>query len=164
MADKPTIVTEEGELELEQEHEEQEAQKLLPAQDVLPESLLIIPLYDRPMFPKMMGPIMVEDPRIQQMILQAQEKGLVIYLGLLLVKQSESGVTHAPQSIDDFCPIGVAALKLVAQAQERFEVKQLTRQQPVFKALVKYLPEEKGESSDELKAYSVAIIDCINNL
>ena len=164
MADKPTIVTEEGELELEQEHEEQEAQKLLPAQDVLPESLLIIPLYDRPMFPKMMGPIMVEDPRIQQMILQAQEKGLVIYLGLLLVKQSESGVTHAPQSIDDFCPIGVAAkvvqisppaqdqpLQLVAQAQERFEVKQLTRQQPVFKALVKYLPE-------------VAIIDCIKEL
>ncbi len=177
MADKPTIVTEEGELELEQEHEEQEDQKLLPAQDVLPESLLIIPLYDRPMFPKMMGPIMVEDPRIQQMILQAQEKGLVIYLGLLLVKQSESGVTHAPQSIEDFYPIGVAArvvqistpaqeqpLQLVAQAQERFEVKQLTRQQPVFKALVKYLPEEKGESTDELKAYSVAIIDCIKEL
>mgnify|MGYP000679947864 CR=1 FL=1 len=94
---------------MEQEHEEQEDQKLLPAQDVLPESLLIIPLYDRPMFPKMMGPIMVEDPRIQQMILQAQEKGLVIYLGLLLVKQTESGVSHAPQSIEDFHPIGVAA-------------------------------------------------------
>lgn len=177
MAEKPTIVTSDGDVELEQESEEQEAQKLLPAQDVLPESLMIIPLYDRPMFPKMMGPIMVEDPRIQQMILQSQEKGLVIYLGLLLVRQTESGISDAPQSIEDFHTTGVAAkivqisppneeqpLQLVAQAQERFEVMELIRQQPVFKALVKYIPEEKGESSDELKAYSVAIIDCIKEL
>ena len=109
MADEPTIITEDGELELEREQETQEEPKLLPAQDVLPESLLIIPLYDRPMFPKMMGPIMVEDPRIQQMILQAQDKGLVIHLRLLLVKQPDSGVTSAPQSIEDFYPIGVAA-------------------------------------------------------
>ncbi len=177
MADKPTIVTQDGDVELEQENEEQEAQKLLPAQDVLPESLMIIPLYDRPMFPKMMGPIMVEDPRIQQMILQAQEKGLVIHLGMLLVKQTDSSVSEAPQSIDDFHTIGVAAkvvqvsppsqgqpLQLVAQALERFEVRELIRQQPIFKALVKYIPEEKGESSDEIKAYSVAIIDCIKEL
>ena len=177
MAEKPTIVTPDGDVELEQESEEQEAQKLLPAQDVLPESLMIIPLYDRPMFPKMMGPIMVEDPRIQQMILQAQEKGLVIHLGMLLVKQTESGASEAPQSIGDFHTIGVAAkvvqvsppsqgqpLQLVAQALERFEVRELIRQQPIFKALVKYIPEEKGESSDEIKAYSVAIIDCIKEL
>ena len=177
MAEKPTIVTPNGDVELEQESEEQEAQKLLPAQDVLPESLMIIPLYDRPMFPKMMGPIMVEDPRIQRMILQAQEKGLVIHLGMLLVKQTESGVSDAPQSIGDFHTTGVAAkvvqispptpeqpLQLVAQALERFEVRELIRQQPIFKALVKYIPEEKGESSDEIKAYSVAIIDCIKEL
>ena len=109
MAEKPTVVTHDGDVELEQESEEQEAQKLLPAQDVLPESLMIIPLYDRPMFPKMMGPIMVEDPRIQKMILQAQEKGLVIHLGMLLVKQTESGVSDAPQSIGDFHTTGVAA-------------------------------------------------------
>lgn len=177
MAEKTTIVTEEGDVELEQEGEEQGPQQLLPAHDVLPESLLIIPLYDRPMFPKMMGPIMVEDPRIQQMILQAQDKGLVIYLGLLLVKQTDSAVARAPESIDDFHRTGVAAkvvqisppsqeqpLQLVAQAQERFEVKELIRQRPVFKALVEYVAEEEDESTEELKAYSVAIIDCIKEL
>jgi len=177
MAEKPTILTPEGDVELEQEIENQESQSLLPAHDVLPESLMIIPLYDRPMFPKMMGPIMVEDPRIQKMILDAQDKGLVIYLGLLLVKQAETGISQAPQSIDDFHTTGVAAkvvqisppnqeqpLQLVAQAQERFEVKELIRRQPVFEALVEYIPEEKSDSSDELKAYSVAIIDCIKEL
>jgi ATP-dependent Lon protease len=177
MADEPTILNLDEDIEVEQEEQGSDDQKLLPAQDVLPESLLIIPLYDRPMFPKMMGPIMVEDPRIQKMILEAQEKGLVIYLGLLLVRPSESGLAHAPQVMDDFYATGVAArvvqisppsqdqpLQLVAQAQERFVVKELIREKPVFKARVAYQTEEKPESSDQLKAYSVAIIDCIKEL
>ena len=177
MADEPTILNLDEDIEVEQEEQGSDDQKLLPAQDVLPESLLIIPLYDRPMFPKMMGPIMVEDPRIQKMILEAQEKGLVIYLGLLLVRPSESGLAHAPQAMDDFYATGVAArvvqisppsqdqpLQLVAQAQERFVVKELIREKPVFKARVAYQTEEKPESSDQLKAYSVAIIDCIKEL
>ncbi|MGA7277250.1 MAG: endopeptidase La [Desulfocapsaceae bacterium] len=177
MADEPTILNLDEDIEVEQEEQGSDDQKLLPAQDVLPESLLIIPLYDRPMFPKMMGPIMVEDPRIQKMILEAQEKGLIIYLGLLLVRPSESGLAHAPQGMDDFYATGVAArvvqisppsqdqpLQLVAQAQERFAVKELIREKPVFKARVAYQTEEKPESSDELKAYSVAIIDCIKEL
>ena len=177
MADEPTILNLDEDIEVEQQEQGSDDQKLLPAQDVLPESLLIIPLYDRPMFPKMMGPIMVEDPRIQKMILEAQEKGLVIYLGLLLVRPSESGLAHAPQRMDDFYATGVAArvvqisppshdqpLQLVAQAQERFAVKELIREKPVFKARVVYQTEEKPESSDELKAYSVAIIDCIKEL
>lgn len=177
MADEPTILNLDEDIEVEQQEQGSDDQKLLPAQDVLPESLLIIPLYDRPMFPKMMGPIMVEDPRIQKMILEAQEKGLIIYLGLLLVRPSESGLAHAPQGMDDFYATGVAArvvqisppsqdqpLQLVAQAQERFAVKELIREKPVFKARVAYQTEEKPESSDELKAYSVAIIDCIKEL
>ena len=177
MAEKPTILTTEDDVELKEEVGNQESPPLLPARDVLPESLMIIPLYDRPMFPKMMGPIMVEDPRIQKMILAAQEKGLVIYLGLLLVKQAETGVSQAPQSIEDFHTTGVAArivqisppseehpMQLLAQAQERFRVREMVWQQPVFKALVKYVADEKGDSEDVLKAYSVAIIDCIKEL
>ncbi|MEJ2057995.1 MAG: LON peptidase substrate-binding domain-containing protein, partial [Desulfofustis sp.] len=157
MAEKPTIITEDGDIEVEQEGAKNKSQELLPAPDVLPESLLVIPLFDRPMFPKMMGPIMVEDPRIQRMILQAQEKGLVIYLGLLLVRQTDDAVTHAPESIDDFHTTGVAAkvvqisppsqenpLQMVAQAQERFVVKELIREKPVFKAIVEYVGDEDG--------------------
>ena len=177
MSEKPTILTPEDAVEFEQETDDTTEQPLLPAQDVLPESLMIIPLHDRPMFPKMMGPIMVEDPHIRQMIMQAQKKGLVIYLGLLLVRQNEAGEAQQPETIDDFHITGVAAkvvqisqpeagqpLQLVAQAQERFKVRELVFEQPIFKARVNYIPEEKGDSSDEIKAYSVAIIDCIKEL
>ena len=178
MSEKPTVLTPEGDIELEQAAEELDAAaSMLPARDILPETLLVIPLFDRPMFPKMMGPIVVEDQTIQQNILNAHEKGMPIYLGLLLVKPVESGMAHAPKSIDDFFTVGVAArvaqvsnptpgqpLQMVAQAQERFVVKELVKDAPVFKARVKFLYEDPHESSDELKAYSVAIIDCIKEL
>jgi len=178
MSDKPIVLTPEGDVELEQDVEKQGPEtSLVPARDLLPETLLVIPLFDRPMFPKMMGPIVVEDQDIQQTILEAQEKGVPIYLGLLLVKPVETGMAHAPRSMEDFFEVGVAAkvvqisplsvdqpLQLLAQAQERFVVRELIRQKPVFKARVKFLYESKQESSDELKAYSVAIIDCIKEL
>lgn len=178
MSEKPTVLTPEGDIELEQDAEEQEMEtSLVTAKDLLPETLLVIPLFDRPMFPKMMGPIVVEDQDIQQTILEAQGQGVPIYLGLLLVKPVETGMAHAPQSMEDFFDVGVAAkvvqvsplsagqpLQLVAQAQERFVVRELIRKKPVFKARVEFLYENKRESSDELKAYSVAIIDCIKEL
>ncbi len=178
MSEKPTVITPEGDIELDQENETQEAEtSLVLAKDLLPEALLIVPLFDRPMFPKMMGPIMVEDQGIQKMILEAQEKGTPLYLGLLLVKPVDAGMAHAPRSMEDFFEVGVAArvvqisqptagqpLQLLAQAQERFRVKEMTRQQPFFKARVEYLYEMRREASDELKAYSVAIIDCIKEL
>ena len=34
---------------------------LVVTKDLLPDRLMVIPLHDRPMFPKMMGPIIVDD-------------------------------------------------------------------------------------------------------
>ena len=178
MSEKPTVLTPNGVVDAEEPVEEQNKEtSLVVARDLLPETLLIIPLYDRPMFPKMMGPIVVEDPQIQQIILESQQTSTPMYLGLLLVKPTESGLAHAPQSVDDFFKVGVAAkviqisaltanqpLQLVAQAQERFTVKELIRQKPVYRALVEYRFEDNRESGEELKAYSVAIIDCIKEL
>ncbi len=178
MSEKTTVLTPDGIEEPGEGEENKESQtSLVIARDVLPETLLIIPLFDRPMFPKMMGPIIVEDPRIQKTILEAQQQGAPIYLGLLLVRPSEDGIANVPETIDDFFPVGVAAkvvqvspitpgepLQLVAQAQERFTVEKLIKEKPVFRALVSYHSDDVQESSDELKAYSVAIIDCIKEL
>ncbi len=178
MSEKPTVLTADGIVEPDEEKEKKDNEtSLVLAKDILPETLLIIPLFDRPMFPKMMGPIIVEDPRIQKTILEAQQQGAPIYLGLLLVKPTEDGIASIPKTMEDFFSVGVAAkvvqistitrgepLQLVAQAQERFSVKKLIREKPVFRALVSYHFEGIRESSDELKAYSVAIIDCIKEL
>ena len=178
MSEKPTVLTPDGIEDPEESGDESGKQtSLVVARDLLPETLLIIPLFDRPMFPKMMGPIIVEDPKIQKTILDAQNKGAPIFLGLLLVRPSEDGIATAPETMEDFFSVGVAAkvvqvspitpgepLQLVAQAQERFTVEKLIREAPVFRARVSYQFGAELESSDELKAYSVAIIDCIKEL
>ena len=178
MSEKPTVLTPDGVVESDEGEEKNDKQtSLVVARDILPETLLIIPLFDRPMFPKMMGPIIVEDPRIQKSILEAQQKGAPIYLGMLLVRPTEDGIATIPETIEDFFPVGVAAkvvqisnitpgepLQLVAQAQERFSVVKLVKEKPVFRARVSYHFTDVPESSEELKAYSVAIIDCIKEL
>jgi len=177
MPEKPTVLTPDGIVDKDETAEKKSETSLVIARDLLPETLLIIPLYDRPMFPKMMGPIIVEDPKIQQMILEAQKKAAPVYLGLLLVKPSDDGIAHVPETMDEFFSVGVVAkvvqistptpgepLQLVAQAQERFTVKKLVKQKPIFTAYVEYRLESVEESGDELKAYSVAIIDCIKEL
>jgi len=178
MSEKPTVLTPDGIVDSDEEEENKKSEtSLIVARDLLPETVLIIPLFDRPMFPKMMGPIIVEDPRIQSPILEAQQQGVPIYLGLLLVRPTEDGIANMPKSVDDFFSIGVVAkvmqispvtpgepLQLIAQAQERFTVEELVREKPVFRARVSYHVDAVLESSDELKAYSVAIIDCIKEL
>lgn len=178
MSEKTTVLTPDGIEDPVKGEENKESQtSLVIARDLLPETVLIIPLFDRPMFPKMMGPIIVEDPRIQKTILEAQQQGAPVYLGLLLVRPSEDGIANVPETIEDFFPVGVAAkvvqvspvtpgepLQLVAQAQERFTVEKLIKEKPVFRALVSYHFDDVRQSSDELKAYSVAIIDCIKEL
>ncbi|MEE4165863.1 MAG: LON peptidase substrate-binding domain-containing protein, partial [Desulfocapsaceae bacterium] len=110
MAEKPTVLTADGLVEPDEEKNRKDREtSLVLAKDVLPETLLIIPLFDRPMFPKMMGPIIVEDPRIQKTILEAQQKGAPIYLGLLLVRPTDEGIASVPESMEDFFTVGVAA-------------------------------------------------------
>ena len=178
MPEKPTVLTPDGIEDADSvSSTSDKSTSLVVARDLLPDQLLIIPLYDRPMFPKMMGPIIVEDPQIQSTILSAQENKAPIYLGLLLVRPSEDGIAHIPETMDDFFSMGVAAkvvqvspltpgepLQLVAQAQERFSVKEIRKDKQIIRARVEYHYGDPEETSDELKAYSVAIIDCIKEL
>jgi len=150
---------------------------LVLARDVFPDALLILPLYDRPMFPKMMGPMIIENPQIQQIIYEAQEQSKPMYLGLLLVRPTDDGIQHVPQKASDFFPVGVVArlvrispptqdtpLQILVQALERFDVAELTFGKSFITARVHYWLEKSIENDEEIKAYSVAIIDCIKEL
>ena len=178
MTEDPKVLTPDGIEEQADYNDEAAGDKtLVVAKDILPETLLIVPLYDRPLFPKMMGPIIVEDPQIQQEILETQQKSLPIFLGLILARPSEDTFVKIPETIDDFFQVGVAArvvqisavtpgepLQLVAQARGRFQVSKLARSGSLFRAQVRYLKEEIPENEEQLKAYSVAVIDCIKEL
>jgi ATP-dependent Lon protease len=150
---------------------------LVVARDLLPDAILIYPLYDRPMFPKMMGPLTIDNPKMQQLILEAREHSRLMYLGLLLVHPTEDEIQHVPKHMSDFFPVGVAVrvlristptedapLQVLVQALERFDVGELTIGRTFITAKAHYRPEKPIEFIEELKAYSVAIIDCIKEL
>jgi ATP-dependent Lon protease len=177
MPEEPTLFTgDEIETPNEQSSEEN-AGSLIVARDLLPEAILIFPCYDRPMFPKMMGPIIIDSPQIQKIIFDAHEQSRPMYLGLLLVKPTDDTFQHAPEKNEDFFSVGVVArivrisppsadapLQILVQALERFDVAELSFGASYITAKVHYWLEKRVENTEEIKAYSVAIIDCIKEL
>ncbi len=171
MAEKPTVLTPDV------EDLENDGKSLVVAEDRLPEQLLLIPLHDRPMFPKMMGPIIIDDAALQQAIMATEDKTAPLYLGLLLMHPTEDSLPRNPQNVDDFFRVGVVArvlqvsatkpgapIQLLVQALERFDVQSIEKKEGVFQAEVEYWLDGRPENTEEIKAYSVAIIDCIKEL
>ncbi len=177
MAEETTVLTPDG-IESPGDEKEKETEKsLVVAKDLLPDRLMVIPLHDRPMFPKMMGPIIVDDVVLQQAIMKHMNRNTPLYFGLILQKPKDDGLAHAAESGDDFFKVGSVArviqvspfkpgepLQVLVQALERFDVIALLKKNVLFTADVKYWFENIQENTDELKAYSVAIIDCIKEL
>ncbi len=46
-----------------------EDKSLVISEDVFPNSLLIVPLYDRPLFPKMLLPVIISDENLEKVLL-----------------------------------------------------------------------------------------------
>ncbi len=176
MAEKPTVLTPNGIAPTDNQSQE-EAKSLVVAKEILPENLFVLPLHDRPMFPKMMGPILIDDSKFQKLIFDAAEQTQALYLGLLLVRPTEDKLQFTPQSAEDFFQIGIVVrvtrispqtqeepLQLLVQAIQRIEIEELTISNSIPTAKVQYHQEEKIENTEEIKAYSVAIVDCIKEL
>lgn len=177
MAEETTVLTPDGIETPDDGNENNGAGSLMVAKDLLPESMMVIPLHDRPMFPKMMGPIIVDDKTLQKEVLKHVKENKPLHFALLLQKPTEDGMAHPAQGIDDFFSVGVAArviqvsppkqgepLQVLVQALERFDVVSMKKEGPAFTVKVKYWYETIVDSSDEYKAYAVAIIDCIKEL
>jgi ATP-dependent Lon protease len=177
MAEETTVLTPDGIESPGGEKEKESGKSLVVTKDLLPDRLMVIPLHDRPMFPKMMGPIIVDDAVLQQAVMKHVNRNAPLYFGLILQKPHEDGLAHAAKSADDFFKVGTVArviqvspfkpdepLQVLVQALERFDVAVLMKKNVIFTADVKYWHESIQENTEELKAYSVAIIDCIKEL
>lgn len=177
MAEETTVLTPDGIESPGDEKENESSKSLVLAKDLLPERLMIIPLHDRPMFPKMMGPVIIDDMVLQQAVMKHVNQNTPLYFGLVLQKPKEDGLAHAAESGDDFFKVGSVArviqvspfkpgepLQVLVQALERFDIVAMMKTDSIFTAEVNYWYENIQENTDELKAYSVAIIDCIKDL
>ena len=59
-----------------------EDKSLVISEDVFPDTLLIVPLYDRPLFPKMLLPVIISDEQLEKVLLE-ELKGELRYVGLV---------------------------------------------------------------------------------
>ena len=53
-----------------------EEKSLVVSEDVFPESLIIVPLYDRPLFPKMLLPVIISDEKLEKVLLEELKESL----------------------------------------------------------------------------------------
>jgi ATP-dependent Lon protease len=156
--------------------DDDEKKSVVVASELIPTTLLLAPLFDRPIFPKMMGPVLVEDDGTKEAILEALDKSQK-FIGLVMAKIDQNGLPETANETPQIYKVGVSAkimqavppqpgvpLQLLVQALERFEIVKMLTTTPVLRATVKHRYEGKSETSDELKAYSISIIDSIKEL
>ena len=154
-----------------------EDKSLVVSEDVFPESLIIVPLYDRPLFPKMLLPVIISDEKLEKVLLEELKESLR-YVGLVYSFEQDKnspaeGVT-SPKNLAQIGAVGriVQASKhgndpmhIIVQVMERFEIKEIDADDPVLKAKVEYLQDTGGQKTEyELKAFSVSIINLIKEL
>ncbi|GAB3476857.1 endopeptidase La [Marinomonas epiphytica] len=156
-------------VEVEQEVVISDPRALALPDDVLPDTLYILPISSRPYFPAQVQPIMVDAEPWEETIERLAEH-----------PQSAVGLVYADKTSgesptrESFRSIGCVArihkaekqndkITFLAQGVRRFEVVEWLSNETPFLAKVRYLQDEKT-SDDEAKAYSIAILDAIKEL
>ena len=154
-----------------------EDKSLVVSEDVFPDSLLIVPLYDRPLFPKMLLPVIISDEKLEKVLLEELKESLR-YVGLVYsFEQDKNSPTEGATSSKNLAQIGAVGkivqaskhgndpMHIIVQVMERFEIKEIDADDPVLKAKVEYLQDTGGQKTEyELKAFSVSIINLIKEL
>lgn len=137
--------------------------------DVLPETLYILPISSRPFFPAQVQPVMVDAEQWEDTVERIAEHPQAA-VGLVYAEKVGKG---APP-VEAFRSIGCAArihkaekqndkLTFLAQGVKRFEVVEWLSDSAPYLARVRYINDAKA-SDDEAKAYSIAILDAIKEL
>ncbi|EED36619.1 ATP-dependent protease La [Luminiphilus syltensis NOR5-1B] len=141
------------------------------ADDVLPDTLVILPLPGRPFFPGQVQPIGL-DPEQWRTTLEAINKQGSALLGLAFVGDRDPAEVAAGEIPEMGCVVrlhrppikGESPGQFLAQGLRRFSrVRWLQRDKPMI-AQVEYPRAKDDPDSDEVKAYSMAIIASIKEL
>jgi ATP-dependent Lon protease len=143
--------------------------ELVLSSDLLPNTLYLLPVVERPFFPAQNIPVLMNDgPWMETM--QAIGDAPQHVAGLILVNNDDA----EQASVDDFQTIGTAVrvhrpmrnagkIQFIAEGLRRFRiVRWLSRRAP-YLAQVEY-PEDVPGPEDELRAYAIAIFNTLKEL
>ena len=148
-----------------------ESKHLILPSEILPEIIPIIPISHRPIFPGMMVPLVLtgdtmlntaraiaeSDHKIGGVVLiQNQREGMVTSEDLYKV-----GVTIKVLKI---APIDENTIQVMVNALKRFTLQQVITEQPIIRWKVDHYYEPELEPTDEMKAFSAAILSSVKEL
>ncbi|WP_430462172.1 endopeptidase La [Thalassolituus sp. LLYu03] len=144
--------------------------QLLPADQILPERLHVLPVNGRPFFPAQVQPVIISAAiwgETLKRVANTEHK----LLGLAFVEDKGADDVPEPGDIPTIgCVVRVHKLtsedgrvQFIAQGVRRFQVLEWLQDKNPFLARVTY-PNESREYTDETKAYALAIINAIKEL
>jgi ATP-dependent Lon protease len=144
---------------------------LAVADDVLPDTLYVMPIPTRPFFPGQIQPVAV-NPEEWGSALAAVEKSGSNLIGLSFVDKSDSGAADPRQFPTIGCvvrlhkpPVGEeAGARFLVQGVKRFRVVRWLNDTVPYLAQVEYPSSQGDRDSDEIKAYAMALIKEIKEL
>ena len=176
--DRPPFenVTEENE-DLDEEVSRREAQtdleggmEMVPASDILPEVIAIIPLEQRPLFPGITMPLHVTEPALVEAARVAAESPDMV-LGAVYARDFNQ--EHPERSeLHEFGTalkilrfgIGDGFAQMLVQSVRRFRIVEELSQESVRRCRVEYFTDAEGPPNEELKAYTIAVISSVKEL
>jgi ATP-dependent Lon protease len=145
--------------------------QLVVAHEVMPDVLPILPLSHRPIFPGMLIPIVLSGEHMLETAQQILDSESKIGGVVLMENQHDSDIVS-----DDLYEVGVAVkiikttpiddktIQVMVNALSRFTFNEVVTDGPIIQWKVDYFDEEEHKATDEMKAYSMAIISSVKEL
>lgn len=142
------------------------------ADDVLPETLHLIPIPKRPFFPGQVQPVGI-NPLEWGATLQAVDEAGHGLIGLAYVEHEDAGGLDQRQFPDIGCVVRLhrppmaspdQGGQFLAQGVKRFRIVRWLSDSPPYLAQVEYPRSQGDRDSDEIKAYAMALIKEIKEL
>ena len=144
--------------------------QLTVASEILPVTLHILPVHDRPFFPVHAMPLILDEKVWLETIVEVG-KTPSRTVGLMLTKSTP----EQPPSPEALYAIGTAVrmheparrtgqIHFIAEGLQRFRIVKWISTQPPYLATVEYLNDSATEDDPEVKAYAMAIIGIIKEL
>lgn len=151
--------------------------KIVRARDVLPPLLPIFPVQTRPIFPRMVVPLAIEQEALKKTVRKVSESNAK-FIGMVLIKSSANrDKSETSVQANDLHEIGVAAeiigvnqtspdapMQTMVGARDRFRIRQIVQESPYIIARVEYIFEPDPPATEEIKAFSLAIVNSIKEL
>ncbi|TXS89536.1 endopeptidase La [Parahaliea maris] len=142
------------------------------ADDMLPETLYLIPNPVRPFFPGQVQPVAI-NPKDWGDTLKAVAKANTNVIGLSYVNQPDTSSLTPRQFPDIGCVVrlhqapegsGAAPGQFLAQGLKRFRIVRWLNDKPPYLVQVEYPKSQGDRDSDEVKAYAMALLQQIKEL